>query len=170
MAATARATMKDAVTETALRDTLAASIPDLHRCCWDPWMVIGSAAAWLLGAPVAVADLDVLTSVRDADNLAGHWRERLETTHAEADDDRFRSRFARFGFPGLALEVMGGLEVADGDRWQPVSIAETVVVEIAGLDVPVPVLAEQIRLLQSFGRPKDLRRVSLLRALDGSGT
>jgi hypothetical protein len=30
----------------------------------------------------------------------------------------------------------------------------------------VPTIAEQIRILESFGRPKDLERAALLRALD----
>jgi hypothetical protein len=34
-----------------------------------------------------------------------------------------------------------------------------------GMQIPVPTIAEQIRILESFGRPKDLQRAVLLRAL-----
>jgi hypothetical protein len=148
-----------------VREVLALAVPDLHRCCRDPWVLIGSGAAWLAGASVTVADLDVLTSRRDAETLIGHWQARLQTTQASAGAERFRSRFARFGFPGLAVEVMGGLEVSAETGWQPVAVAETVMVDVAGLDVPTPSVAEQIRVLESFGRPKDLQRATLLKRL-----
>ena len=48
---------KDRSTEP-LRAVLAAVLPDLHSSCRDPWVVIGSAAACLVGAGVSVADLD----------------------------------------------------------------------------------------------------------------
>ena len=150
-------------TVAALRDVLAAAGPDLQRHCRDPWVVIGSAAAHLAGADVAVADLDVLTSVRDADTLIGQWRARLDETHAPAGAERFRSRFARFLFPGLPVEVMGGLELCGEHGWAPVRIGKVVTCEVAGIAVPIPAVAEQIRILESFGRPKDLQRAARLK-------
>lgn len=150
---------------TAWQQALAAAIPDLHRRCRDPWMLIGSAAARLAGAEVAVADLDVLTSVRDADTLIGHWQARRDETWVPPSAERFRSRFARFLFPGLPVEVMGGLELCGERGWKPVRIGEVVTVDVAGLAVPIPAVLEQIRVLESFGRPKDLQRVALLKQL-----
>jgi hypothetical protein len=152
-------------TAAALREVLAASVPDLQRYCRDPWTLIGSGAAWLAGAKVTVADLDVLTSTRDAETLTSHWRERLDTTTASAGAERFRSRFARFVFPGLAVEIMGGLEVFGDTGWEPVRIGKTMAVDVAGMRVPIPMVEEQIRILESFGRPKDRQRASLLKAL-----
>lgn len=146
-------------------ETLAVVVPDLQQLCRDPWTLLGSAAARLAGAVVAVADLDVLTSTRDADGLATHWGDRRQVGHAPADGDRFRSRFARYRFPGLPVEVMGGLEVFGAAGWQPLHIREIVHVELAGLRVPVPSIAEQLRVLACFGRPKDHQRAALLRAL-----
>ena len=148
-----------------LAEVLAAVVPDLQQLCRDQWTLLGSAAARLVGAAVTVADLDVLTSARDADGLATHWADRRQPDHAPADGDRFRSRFARYRFPGLPVEVMGGLEVFGAEGWQPLDIRETVHVELAGLRVPVPSIAEQIRVLACFGRPKDHRRAALLQAL-----
>lgn len=152
---------------TALREVLASVVPDLHRHCRDPWTLIGSAAARLAGAAVAVADLDVLTSVRDADALIGHWRTRQDEAWMPPSAERFRSRFARFLFPGLPVEVMGGLELHGERGWEPVRIGAVVTLDVAGLAVPIPAVAEQIRVLESFGRPKDRRRATLLKSLSG---
>jgi hypothetical protein len=154
-----------AIPETALREVLASAVPELHRHCRDPWVVIGSAAARLAGAEVVVADLDVLTSVRDAEALIGQWRARRDDTYVPRGEERFRSRFARFRFPGLPVEVMGGLELCGERGWELVRVDRIVTLDAGGLTVPVPAVAEQIRVLESFGRPKDLQRAALLRRL-----
>lgn len=148
-----------------LQQTLQEALPDLQRLCVDPWVLIGSAAARLAGADVAVADIDVLTSAGDADRLIEHWRARRESHFEPAGAARFRSRFARFRFTGLPLEVMGGLQLHDTQGWVPVLAGETTLVAFGGMRIPLPRVAEQIRILESFGRPKDLQRAVLLRAL-----
>ena len=150
-----------------LRSTLAVCVPELQRRCADPWVVIGSAAAWLVGAQVEVADLDVLTSASDARFLADHWRGRALAADKLEGADRFRSHFARFEFP-LSVEVMGDLEVATPGGWKPVRVGATRMVEVDGFDVPVPTVEEQIRLLECFGRPKDRLRAGLLKGLEGT--
>jgi hypothetical protein len=149
----------------ALHEAIAAAVPPLHQHCRDVWTVIGSAAASLAGADVAVADLDLLTSAEDAERLKTLWRDRLDLVYEPAGADRFRSRFARFHFPGMPVEVMGGLELQEGEGWWPVSVGEIVHVNCASVMVPIPSTAEQIRILESFGRPKDRQRAALLRAL-----
>lgn len=149
----------------ALCDVIAASVPQLHAHCRDEWAVIGSAAAALSGAAVQAADLDLLTSVADAQRLIELWPLRLDTSYVPAGADRFRSRFARFQFPGMPLEVMGGLELHGADGWQAVRVHHVMHVSVAGLDVPIPARDEQIRILESFGRAKDLARAGMLRAL-----
>ena len=149
----------------ALFVTLAELVPELHVHCIEPWCVIGSAGARMLGADVGVADVDVLVSRADADALMARWADRRDTGHAPADGDRFRSHFARFRFPGLPVEVMGGLELDAGDGWQPVSPGKLVLVGLQGLAVPVPALDEQIRIFESFGRDKDRARAAALRKL-----
>lgn len=144
-----------------LRQTLAACVPDLHRCCRDRWVVIGSAATWLAGETLAVHDLDVLTSARDAEALIEHWQARLVATDKAAGAERFRSHFARFAFE-LPVEIMGDLQVHDGQRWQPLTVGDSVTARIDGLEIPVPSRAEQIRILKLFGRDKDLQRVARL--------
>jgi len=140
-------------------------VPELHVHCAEPWCLIGSAAARLLGAEVSVADVDVLASRADADTLATLWADRRDAAHAPADDGRFRSRFARFRFPGLPVEVMGGLELDRGEGWQPVLPGRLVLAGLQGMAVPVPSLDDQIRILESFGRDKDRTRATALRRL-----
>jgi hypothetical protein len=152
-------------TDEALHEVLITVVPELHRYCRDPWTLIGSAAARLAGADVSVADLDVLTSARDAETLFGEWQVRRDDTNAPADAERFRSCYARFHFPGLPLEVMGGLELFGDNGWVPVQIGEVDMVNIGGVAVTIPTIAEQLRILESFGRPKDLCRAVLLKSL-----
>lgn len=152
----------------ALYATLAEIVPELHVHCLDPWCVIGSAAALLAGASVSVADVDVLASREDAGRLMTLWADRREPLHEPADAHRFRSHFARFRFPGLPVEVMGGLELNQGDGWVPVSAGRLVLAGLNGLAVPMPSVEDQIRILESFGREKDLARAKSLRALASS--
>jgi hypothetical protein len=149
----------------ALYATLAEIVPDLHVHCVDPWCLIGSTAALLLGAEVGVADVDVLTSRADAQTLMDAWAGRRESAPAPVDGEKFRSHFARFRFPGMPVEVMGALELHVDDGWQAVRPGRLVLVGVNGLAVPVPCIDDQIRLLESFGRDKDHRRVAALRAL-----
>ena len=152
-----------------LTDALIAVVPGLRTDCRDAWTVIGSAAAYLAGAAVTVADLDVLTSMRDAEIMTEHWQAHRDVDYVPADDSRFRSRFARFHFGELPVEVMGGLELRETDDWVPVRVDELVHVPVAGVVVPIPSIAEQIRVLESFGRSKDRLRAELLKALHTRG-
>lgn len=149
----------------ALYATLAEIVPDLHVQCVDPWCLIGSTAALLLGAQTSAADVDVLTSRADAERLMAHWSARRELAFAPPDGDRFRSHFARFRFSGAPVEVMGALELHADDGWRTVLPGKLVLAGVNGLAVPVPSIEDQIRLLESFGRKKDASRVIALRVL-----
>jgi hypothetical protein len=149
----------------ALYTTLAEIVPDLHVRCVDPWCLIGSTAALLLGAQVSAADVDVLTSRADAEALMALWAPQRDPAFTPPDSDRFRSHFARFRFPGAPVEVMGALELLADGRWQPIWPDKLVLVGVGGVAVPVPSVDDQIRLCERFGRPKDLSRKTALRAL-----
>jgi hypothetical protein len=149
----------------ALYTTLAEIVPDLHVHCTDPWCLIGSTAALLLGAQTAAADVDVLTSRADAQALMTLWAPQREPAFTPPDGGRFRSHFARFRFHGAPVEVMGALELRVDGCWQPVWPGKLVLVGVSGVAVPVPSIDDQIRLCESFGRPKDLGREVALRAL-----
>jgi hypothetical protein len=64
---------------------------------------------------------------------------------------------------------MGGLEVFGADGWTRLQIDPVVHANMAGLSVPVPAIAEQIRVLDTFGRAKDRARIAVLKALSEVG-
>jgi hypothetical protein len=149
----------------ALYATLTEIVPDLYVHCVDPWCLVGSTAALLLGADVSVADVDVLTSRADADTMMAAWTAQRESDPVPADDQRFRSRFARFRFRYMIVEVMGALELKTAGSWQAVKPGRLVLAGVNGLAVPVPSVDDQIRLLEAFGRAKDAPRVAALRTI-----
>lgn len=145
-------------------------LPSFAESFRDPWWLIGSTALLLSGVDdVLPGDIDVLTSGRDADAFAARHADLLERDHRPAGEERFRSRFARFRFVPLPLEVMGGLQVRRDGAWAPVRIEATRMVDCGGIVVPVPAPGEQLRLFEWFGRDKDIDKARRLRAHLGIG-
>ncbi len=148
----------------ALHDTLHAAAPVIAGTFVDDWWIVGSAAAALSGFDAVVpADVDILCSPRDAQALRRVWAAYVDASFAPKDDQRFRSVFARFMHLPMPLEVMGGLQVNGIGGWSELSVGATRTVMLGDHALPVPTIAEQIRLLQRFGRDKDLARVAQLR-------
>ena len=137
--------------------------PDLSRLAREPIYLIGSAAACLAGAPVTVDDLDLLCARDDAQRLELAWRAQRIDAYRPGDATLFRSRFARYAFPAMAVEVMGALQVRQDGRWSNVVVE--VSTTLADSVVRLPTMSEQLRLLAMFGRPKDLARTECLRML-----
>lgn len=143
--------------------TLSALLPVAAQTFRDPWWIIGSAAMRLGGiAGIEPDDVDLLCSTGDADRLIAVWREHLDTAYRPRGDERFRSRFARFGHLPMPLEVMGGLQAATGAEWGPVRVEASRLVPLAGFAVPIPALPDQRRILRQFGRDKDLAKAGLI--------
>jgi len=127
----------------------------------DPWWIIGSTAVLLHGGDVGrVKDVDLMMSAEDADAFL---RRAGVTKRGGEVSDRFRSRvFGTWASPPVPVEVFGGFEVAQGGVWRPVTFETREPVRASGAQVFVPSAQELIRLLHSFGRPKDLDRARLL--------
>ncbi|MBB3227292.1 hypothetical protein FHW69_001893 [Luteibacter sp. Sphag1AF] len=124
-------------------------------------IVIGSAAALLAGADVEVADIDLLTSVEDAIRIESAWSAWHQPGYVPGDGGRFRSRFSRYAWAGMPVEVMGGLEVAVDGHWQNVAVSRSRAVD--GLrHIRVASVTDQRALLALFGRPKDDERAHAL--------
>lgn len=140
-------------------------VPELYVHCVEPWCVIGSSAALLLGAEVSASDVDVLVSGHDAATLAEQWADRREASDVPGDTTWFRAHVARFRFSGMPVDVIDGLERPTADGWQTVHAGKLVLAGVNGLAVPVPSLDDQIRLVESFGRDKDRVHAAALRAL-----
>ena len=151
-----------------LHALLARLAPDLAGR--SDWMLIGSAALMILGAPIAdCADLDILTSEAGARRLEAAWRAWRRPDYAPDPAAPFRSRFSRYQAPEGAVEVMGGLTLRGADGWAPLEVGETQAVTVAGFAVIVPTLAEQLGILRRFGRPKDLAKAAVLEAWRAGG-
>jgi len=127
----------------------------------EPWWIIGSAAVLLHGGHVGrVKDVDLLMSASDADAFLR--RAGVSARGGEASD-RFRSKiFGNWAGPPVPVEVFGGFEAKVGGVWREVQLTSRDPVSVGGAQVFVPSVPELIRLLNSFGRPKDLDRVLLL--------
>lgn len=153
----------DAALPDPLRESLAL-VADAMRAARDPWWIIASAAMALHGAhPIHVADIDLLTSERDADALVAA----IGLTPAPPDDsDRFRSaRFARWTLPPLPVEIMAGFQVHTPDGWHSVLPATRHPVPLDGRVLFVPSADELIAHCRLFGRPKDEQRATILQRL-----
>lgn len=143
------------MTSAELRTLFDAVAPDLDAFA-APWMLIGSGALIVLGAPVdQAADLDVVTNVDGARRLRAAWAGWLDAGEPKPPDGPFRSQdFARYATPWGPVEVMGGLRVRGGS------------LDVSG---PIPSAAEQLRILRLFGRPKDLAKAATLEAWLAAG-
>jgi hypothetical protein len=130
----------------------------------DDWWLIGSAAMALHGArPITVADVDLLASSDDARRLAKLWG---IAPPSPAPDPLFRSEvYFQWSEPPVPVDVMGGFAVNTAEGWRPLRPRTRAAVRSGGFVFYTPSLAEQIEILELFGRPKDRERAALLRSL-----
>lgn len=128
----------------------------------DPWWIIGSAAVMLHGGMVGhVKDVDLMMSPSDAEAFL---RRAGVAARGGESSDCFRSKvFATWTVPPVPVEVFGGFEAKLDGGWRHVTLSSRQPVSIAGAKVYVPSVEELVRLLHSFGRPKDLERALLLK-------
>ena len=124
------------------------------------WWIIGSAALALSGIAVEPKDIDVFAA-SDVIELA---RRVLGATAIPSGSDRFRSS-PYFQFRpenGVEIDFMGGLEICVGGAWASLQIESRSAVTVGSVNLFVPTLEEQARILKLFARPKDLARVALI--------
>jgi len=142
-----------------LADTLV-MVAEAASVAADPWWIIGSAAIVLHGRAVPrVKDVDLLMSAADADGFL----ERVGGSRRPTNSDPlFRSSvFGIWREPPIPVEVFGGFRLAVASGWRDVSLSTRQAVPIGGRQLFVPSADELVRLLQSFGRAKDLERARL---------
>jgi hypothetical protein len=127
----------------------------------DPWWIIGSAAVVVHGGAVPhVKDVDLMMSGGDAEVLVR--RVGGEFPRADASD-RFRSRiFGVWTKPPVPVEVFGDFSLLIDGEWRELSMSTREAATSGGSCVFVPSAEELVRVLHSFGRPKDLERARLL--------
>ncbi|HEY8616814.1 hypothetical protein [Phenylobacterium sp.] len=126
----------------------------------DDWWIIGSAAMALHGLRgLDVADVDLLVSPDDARRLAARWG---VAPRPPSPSPRFRSEvYFQWSGASMPVDVMGGFQVLSLQGWRP--LVPRTRTAVGGLFTPE--LAEQIDILELFGRPKDLERAQALRVL-----
>lgn len=127
----------------------------------DPWWIIASGAVALHGAdPGNIADIDVLLSTDDALRILPT----LGVVPAPGvPNDLFRSGiFATWKGTALPVEFMSDFQVRFEGEWTPVRPRTRIAIELGGWTLHVPDRAELRKLLEQFGRPKDLERVQRL--------
>lgn len=147
-----------------LRQTLLA-IARMMAEARDPWWVIASAAMALHGAaPITVADVDLLTSVGDAERLLDTLG--IAPSPSEGTP-RFRSAiFARLAIAPVPIELMADFHIHSGGAWRPLVPATRIPIALGDAILPVPSIAELIAHCRLFDRPKDKARAALLQRLE----
>lgn len=139
------------------------SVAVIMEVARDPWWIIASAAAALHGAsPITVADVDVLLSVADISRILPALG--IEP-YQGLPNPLFRSTIlAKWLAPPVPVDLMAGFEHRVGEAWHPVRPATRQAVTVGAATVYVPERNELKRIIESFGRPKDLERARLLAA------
>lgn len=134
----------------------------------NDWWIIGGAALALRGVDIGEThDIDILTNQEGAEEFKTVLSDIRENMPKTKEDNLFRSSFARFLCGPLDIEVMGSLELNVNGEWELVEVKEYDIVYIGELSVKLPTLSELKRILLSFGREKDLRRVEAINRLSG---
>ena len=148
----------------ALAPALEASLGPVGRVlafAREPWWIIGSAAVALHAAKsVEAVDVDVLIGLEDASQL---FPALGLPVRPGAADPRFRSDlFATWRANSLPVEFMAGFALQEAGRFRRIQLLTREVAEVGGHVCYFPGRDELKRLLERFGRPKDLAHAALL--------
>ncbi|CAN7543902.1 hypothetical protein [Bosea sp. LjRoot237] len=137
------------------------SVAVVMEAAREPWWIIASAAAALHGAsPISVADVDVLLSVEDIRRILPALG--IEP-YRGPPNPLFRSKIlAKWLAPPVPVDLMAGFEHRVGGSWHLVQLTTRQAIAIGAATVYVPEQDELRRIIESFGRPKDLERARLL--------
>ena len=130
----------------------------------EPWWIFGSAAMALAGVRrLDPPDVDVMSTADGARVLLA----RLGGEPVVGGPGRVRSQvFGKCLDGPLAIEVMGGFEVATAEGWTPVALRTRRRIAWPAGDLWIAEPAEQAAVCRLFGRPKDLARARMLDDLD----
>ena len=125
--------------------------------------IIGASAIILSDIDIGIThDIDILTTSSNADTLKKVWKDRMEYNPILKESELFKSNFARFNFEELDIEVLGDLQVYKNNNWVPLKIEKYESIPYYDLNIRIPSLSEQIRILTFFGREKEMKRINLI--------
>ncbi len=129
----------------------------------DDWFIIGASGLVLAGVKLEkTSDIDILTSVRDAQKLKTAWEDRRVKDFDSSNTELFQSDFSRYNFRVMDVEIMGGLKVNKSNNWTALQITDHVGISTPDFEVKIPTLEEQKRIFLLFGREKDLQKIKLI--------
>lgn len=142
--------------------TLAEATEGLNLLNGD-YYIIGSSAIILSGIDVGIThDIDILTNTYHSNVLRAEWNDKLVKDPPMKESNLFESDFACFQFSEMQIEVLGDLKVFKGDRWVHLDVNDYNIFKLNGLEIKIPTLTEQIRILNLFGRKKDMNRINII--------
>lgn len=126
------------------------------------WWIIGSSAAYLLGADFTPEDVDVVASAEVIAMMTGiSSNGRREQSESWFHSDPF---FRLEVDDGLPIEFMGDLTFGHEGARTPLRIETRQAIKLTSGIVYVPEIKEQITIFEIFGRPKDLQKAKILKA------
>lgn len=129
------------------------------------WALTGSVGHRLQGVDVEVHDIDVQTDEASAAGAADRLAEYVLTEPRLRESERMRSIFATLRIDEIPVELMGGIRKRPDPSagWGPATdpAEHRVLVDFAGLTVPVLSLAYEAQAYEQIGRPE---RAAALRA------
>jgi hypothetical protein len=156
--------MDHGMTRDGLADLLEELAVDLDAMD-HPWRLIGSAALMVAGVDwPSCQDIDILTTSVGAQALEARWASRRDAGYPLDGEAPFRSRFSAYDFAHGRVELMGDLMVRGPYGWTPLDPGPMAHHLFAGRMWPAPDLEDQVRILKTFGRPKDLEKAAVLEA------
>lgn len=74
----------------------------------------------------------------------------------------FRSNFSRYNFSLLDIEILGELEVKKNNNWERLIIQDYTVISKDEIEIKLPTIKEQERILRLFGRDKDIFKLNFI--------
>ncbi|MEK7661627.1 MAG: hypothetical protein AAB680_06275 [Pseudomonadota bacterium] len=127
------------------------------------WVIIGSVAAYLSGADLVPKDVDFCAS---SDAIKAFIGAEVGQNIAKTGQKIFSNPYVTIPVErGLPIDFMGDLSVFDGNKWQKLVFKSRKTIKFDFGDIYIPEVWEQIEILKTFGRVKDLAKLPLLQKL-----
>lgn len=81
------------------------------------WMITGSTAVALYGRPVSTADIDILSDREGSQAIGSALAQTMVVPVRFTSTGRLRSYFGRAQLDGIAIDIIGDMEVMTDDGW-----------------------------------------------------
>jgi hypothetical protein len=118
------------------------------------WLLTASLGLALRGLPVEVHDIDLETDKRGAYEIERRLAEFVTKKVAFSEADAIRSHFGALTIDGIQVEIMGDLQIRRANGTWEGSDLQSIkrVIEVEGMQVPVPSLESEYEAYSRLGR------------------